>query len=45
MGPQNLWEWPINDWSNLRPIPQKGAHAQHCLDDHEREARQNRDLA
>jgi hypothetical protein len=29
---QNLWEWPTNDWCNLRPKPQGGHHSQCCLD-------------
>ena len=24
---QKVREWPINDWSNLRPMPQKGPHS------------------
>ena len=28
---QNLWEWPNNDWFDMRPPPGEGAHAQHCL--------------
>lgn len=37
---QNLWDWPNNYWSNLRPKLLLGAHAWHCLDDQEPEARE-----
>ena len=30
---QNLWEWPNNEWSNLRLITWEGSHAWHCLGD------------
>jgi hypothetical protein len=35
MEAQNLWQWSINDWSNLRPTSQEGAGVQHCSGDQE----------
>lgn len=35
----NLWEWPINGWSNLRSISWEGAQAWPCLDDQQPETR------
>lgn len=32
-------EWLINDWSSLRPMPQEGANAWHCLVNQNAEAR------
>jgi hypothetical protein len=32
---QNLWEWPVHDWSNLRPILWEVAYACHCLEGQE----------
>lgn len=29
---QNVWEWPANDWSNLRPMPREEVYVIHCLD-------------
>lgn len=28
----NLWEWPINIWFKVKPVPQEGADTLHCLD-------------
>lgn len=41
---QSLWESLINDWSNLRPKPRKGADVQHSLDGHKPEATWHGDL-
>jgi hypothetical protein len=41
---QNLYEWPTNDWPNLRLKPQKGVHAQDLLNGQELEAKWPRDL-
>lgn len=41
---QNLWEWPINVWSDLRFTPQEGIHTRYSLGNKEPETRQPRDL-
>lgn len=39
---ENLWDWPLNNLSKLKPMPREGAQTWHCLEGQEPEAGQPR---